>query len=315
VIAPLQPNVNPPTTIHAVAAGLQQVETSGMLPGRPRPVGDLTELPPIPLVATRVMVLVQDSETTADQLARVVSTDQGLTAKLIRLSNSAEYAFGRPCASARDAIHLLGFLQVRQIAITSSLMSIFHGRLEEDSTFDSDLFWAHSLTVAVAAETLARATKAATPADAFTAGILHDLGRLAIRRAMPEEFRLAGEMALEDHIPLHEAELAVTGYSHEVVGQELAERWQFPAPLATAIGTHHQRGLTVKKDGLAGVVAQCDRMVLAQGITCGYYGDEPECDPNDPETLEVVRLVGGIESVMSRAAWFMDKTLGAGTPR
>jgi putative nucleotidyltransferase with HDIG domain len=275
-----------------------------------RPIGELTDLPPIPLVATRVMVLVQDPKTTADQLARVVSTDPGLTSKLIRLSNSAEYAFGRPCASARDAIHLLGFLQVRQIAITSSLMSIFHGPLEDDTTFDSDLFWAHSLTVAVAAETVARATKAATPADAFTAGILHDLGRLVIRRAMPEEFRQAGKMALEEGIPLHEAELKVTGYSHEVVGQEVATRWQFPPLLASAIGTHHQHDLTVKKDGLAGVIAQCDRMVLSQGITCGYYGDDPGADPNDPETIEVERLAGGISSLMSRAAWFMDKTLG-----
>ncbi len=282
---------------------------------RARLIGDVTDLAPIPLVAARVMALVEDPRTSADQLARVVSTDQGLTAKLIRLSNSAEYAFGRPCASARDAIHLLGFLQVRQIAITSSLMSIFHGRLAEDSTFDSDLFWAHSLTVAVAAETVARATKSATLADAFTAGILHDIGRLAIRRAMPEEFRQAGEMALEERIPLREAELKVTGLSREVVGQELATRWQFPPLLANAIGAHHQPHLTIKKDGLAGVIALCERMVLAQGITCGYYGDEPEFDPEDPETLETARLAGGIDSVISRAAWFMDKTLGVAPAR
>lgn len=273
-------------------------------------IGELTDLPPIPIVATRVMVLVQDPDTTADQLARVVSTDQGLTSKLIRLSNSAEYSFGRPCASARDAIHLLGLLQVRQIAITSSLMSIFSGPLEDDTTFDSDLFWAHSLTVAVAAETVARATKSAAPADAFTAGILHDLGRLAIRRRMPDEFRRAGQMALERGIPLHEAELEVTGYSHEAVGEEVAKRWQFPPLLSTAIGTHHQHDLTIKKDGLAGVISQCDRMVLSQGVTCGYYGETPECDPTDPDTMAVEKLAGGIDAVMNRAAWFMNKTLG-----
>ena len=275
-------------------------------------LGDLTDLPPIPIVATRVMVLVQNPDTTADQLTRVVSTDQGLTSKLIRLSNSAEYSFGHRCSSARDAIHLLGFLQVRQIAITSSLMSIFKGPLEDDATFDSDLFWAHSLTVAVAAETVARVTKTAAPADAFTAGILHVLGRLVIRRKMPEEFRKAGQLALERGMPLHEAELEMTGFSHEAVGEEAATCWRFPPLLAGAIGTHHRNDLTAKRHGLAGVIAQCDRMVLSQGVTCGYYGDTPECDPNDPEIVEVEQLAGGIDSMMTRAAWFMNKTLGVG---
>lgn len=270
----------------------------------------ITDLPPIPLVASRVMVLVQDPRTTAEQLARVVATDQGLTAKLIRLSNSAEYAFGRRCGSAREAVHLLGFLQVRQIAITSSLMSIFSGPLEDDTTFDSDLFWAHSLTVAVAAEAVAQATRAADPGDAFTAGILHDIGRLIIRQALPGPFHEAGKLALEADMPLHEAELRVTGYSHEAVGAELAARWQFPAHLGAAIGTHHCPNLSPADDGLAGIVAQCDRMVLSQGITCGYYGENTHIDATDGVTAEIERQAGGIALLMSRAAWFMDKTLG-----
>jgi len=92
-----------------------------------RLVSNMEDLPPLPVVATRVMSLVQDKRTSVEDIARVVGTDQALTAKLIRLANSAEYAFGRRSATARDAIQLLGFLQVRQVAITSSLMAMFNG--------------------------------------------------------------------------------------------------------------------------------------------------------------------------------------------
>ena len=266
-------------------------------------------LPPLPLVATRVMVLAQDPRTTAEELARVVATDQSLTAKLIRLSNSAAYAFGKPCASARDAVQLLGFLEVRQIAITASLMSIFAGSPDEDIMFDSDLFWGHSLTVAIAAEALARTTLAALPSDAFTAGILHDIGRLVIRQAMPEAFRTVGHVALAEGIPFHEAEQRVTGYSHELVGEALARRWSFPEPLCQAIAHHHDVGGAPGSRGLCGLVAHANQLVSDEGITSGYQA-EPSTSDVEPTSAEAARLVGGMATILSRASWFMDKTLG-----
>jgi putative nucleotidyltransferase with HDIG domain len=269
----------------------------------------VNELPPLPLVATRVMVLTQDPCTSAEELARIVSTDQSLTAKLIRLSNSAAYAFGKPCASARDAVQLLGFLQVRQVAITASLMSIFAGSPDEDIMFDSDLFWGHSLTVAIAAEALARATLAALPSDAFTAGILHDIGRLVIRQAMPDTFRTVGHVALAEGIPFHEAEERVTGYSHELVGEALARRWSFPEPLCEAIAHHHEATGAPGSSGLVGLVAHANRLVTKAGITSGYQA-ESSGDEADPLSAEAVRLVGGMTTILSRASWFMDETLG-----
>jgi len=264
----------------------------------------------MPAVATRIMVLAQDPRTTVEALAGVVSTDQSLTARLIRLSNSAEYAFGRRCANAKDAIQLLGFLQVRQIAVTTSLMGMFEGPRPDDLTFDSDLFWAHSLTVGVAAEAAARLEGKVRPDDAFTAGILHDIGQLVLRRALPVEFRAAGTLALETGMPLHEAELQTTGYTHQAVGKALARRWQFPTHLARAIGSHHDEGLTPAANGLAGIIAQCDRLVLHQGITCGYYGERDEATPLPPDLQDLEERIGGMTAVMNRATWFMEKTFG-----
>jgi len=271
----------------------------------------MRDLPPMPSVATRIMSLVEDRKTSPEDLAAVVSTDQALTAKLIRLANSAEYAYGRPSGSARDAILLLGFLQVRQVAVTSSLMSMFGGgQAPDDVTFDSDLFWAHSLTVAVAAEMVAKATRKAKEDDAFTAGILHDFGRLVLRQAMPDEFRDAGRMALETGMPLREAEIETMGYSHERVGQALAKKWTFPAHLAAAIGDHHDETLTVHEHGLRGIIAKCNQMVLHEGITCGFYGEHDKNPVLAPDLAELQGLAGGMTVIMSRASWFMDKTMG-----
>jgi putative nucleotidyltransferase with HDIG domain len=255
------------------------------------------------------MALVQDRRTTADDLARVVSTDQALTARLIRLSNSAELAFGRRCSTVKEAVHLLGFLQVRQVAVASSLMGLFDGTIADETAFDSDLFWAHSLTVAVAAEMVARSTGKARPDDAFTAGILHDIGRLVIRRAFPDDFRDAGQLALDTGVPIHEAELTTTGYSHERVGRALARYWQFPPHLVSAIANHHDESLTIDEHGLRGIVAIADRLVLRAGITCGYYGEQSGPRPLDAELEEAERLAGGMATVLSRAAWYMEGAL------
>jgi putative nucleotidyltransferase with HDIG domain len=270
----------------------------------------MQDVPPIPAVASRIMTMVQDKRTSFQDLAQVVSTDQGLTARLIRLANSAEYAFGRRCGTVKDAIQLLGFLQVRQIAISSSLMGMFRGPDHGDISFDPDLFWSHSLTVAVAAEGVAASTHLARPDDAFTAGILHDIGRLVIRQALPEEFHAAGRLMLETGLPLEQAEIETTGYAHEQVGRALGRRWKFPAPLVTAIASHHNENLTPEVDGLAGIIAQCNRLAHAHGLTCGYVAGPGEPRLIPPDLARIEELAGGMEAVLRRAYWFIEATLG-----
>lgn len=267
----------------------------------------------MPLVATRIIDLLEDKETTVEQLEEVVVTDQALTGRLIRLANSAEYAFGRPSATAREAILLLGFLQVRNIALTASLTSMFRHRVTGDSAFDPDLFWSHSLTVAVAAEAVATATRSARRSDAFTAGILHDIGRLLLRQQFPTEFEQAGRLAMESGMSLEQAEAKLIGYSHDEVGGALAEQWRFPAALVDAIARHHDPRLTIESDRLAGVIAVCDELVRSEGMLCGFY-DPPSQPQRSPEMEEIVGLMGGMDRVLSNAAWLMEGVVGGKEP-
>lgn len=269
------------------------------------------ELPPLPAVAAKVMGMAEDDRTSAMDLAGVLATDQALTAKLIRISNSAYYGFARRISTVREAVVMLGFKQVRQVSVGASMMNAFKRNGINDG-FDLDLFWGHSVAVAVASEAVARKTLGAKPEDAFTAGILHDIGRLVLRMGMPEEFARAVAIARSGELALHEAELETTGYSHDEIGQALGERWKFPGHLVDAIRCHHDETLSASADGLAGVVAQSNRLLLHYGLFCGYDLDVGEVPPVPLELAQVEAACGGIDRVLAKAFSFIESA--SGTP-
>ncbi|MCC6418910.1 MAG: HDOD domain-containing protein [Gemmataceae bacterium] len=269
----------------------------------------IEELPPLPAVASRVMALADNDRTSALDLAQVLSTDQALTAKLIKVSNSAYYGFARRVSTVREAVLVLGFRQVRQMAVGASIMNAFMSGARAGG-FDLDLFWGHSVAVAVAAETYARKSRVCKPEDAFTAGILHDIGRLVLLRARPAEFGQAVALARSGECSLHEAEARLLGLSHDHVGRVLGERWKFPGHLVEAIGMHHDNGLR-PEDGLPGVVAQCNELVLHHGLFCGYDA-EGELAPLPPLLAELEETCGGIDTLLQRAFAFIETA--SGTP-
>jgi putative nucleotidyltransferase with HDIG domain len=270
------------------------------------------DLPPLPAVAAKVMGMADDDRAGAMDLAQVLSTDQALTAKLIKISNSAYYGFARKVSTVREAVVVLGFKQVRQVAVGASLMNSFKKQSQPGDLFDIDLFWGHSVAVAVAAEAVAKKTRAARPEDGFTAGILHDIGRVVLRMTMPAEFQAALQMARYDGVPLHEAELATTGYEHHEIGRALGEVWKFPAHLVDAVGSHHDESQTPKNDGLAGVVAQANRLALHYGLYCGFDFEGDEAPPPPPDLAEIEAMCGGIDRVLDRAFAFIESA--SGTP-
>ncbi|MCE7927529.1 MAG: HDOD domain-containing protein [Chloroflexi bacterium CFX7] len=275
-------------------------------------LGQLEDLPPLPAVAARVMGLADDDRTSALDLAQVLSTDQALTARLIKISNSAYYGFARRVGTVREAVLVLGFKQVRQLAVGASLVNSFKRNRLLDGVFDLDLFWGHSVATAVAGEAIAKKTRAARPEDAFTAGILHDIGRLVISQVMPREFADAVTFARSNHSSLHEAETRLTGFDHAAVGRVLGEQWKFPGHLVDAIALHHDEAQTPAADGLPGVVAQANRLVLHYGLYCGY--DDEQAAPGEmPGDLAAIEeAAGGIERVLERAFAFIESA--SGTP-
>ena len=268
------------------------------------------DLPVVPAVAMRVLEFAQDDSGGAAELAAILSTDPALSAKLIKISNSAYYGFTRHFGTVREAVIVLGFKQVRKVAVAASIIDAFKRPRSPIDGFDLNLFWGHSLAVAIISEFAARTYNIGNPADAFTAGILHDIGRLALRQARPYEFGRALEFARTTGEPLRDIELRETGFSHEEMGHALAERWNFPGYLADAIGSHHDSLLDTEHHGLAAVIAMADQLALHFGVNSGYEGNGSPATELPKALADMEAACGGMDSVLGRARAFVESVTG-----
>ena len=164
-------------------------------------VAEIAELHPLPAVATSILRLTEHDRFSAHELASAITADQALTAKLLRLANSAYYGFPRAIGTVRDAVVLLGFRTVRATTLASCVI----GTLPRSNHLGYDDFWHSSVSVGMLAEMLAR-TEGAHQDAAFTAGVLHNIGLLALDQHRPDLLALALARAEEADLTRHEAE-------------------------------------------------------------------------------------------------------------
>ena len=195
-------------------------------------------LPTIPRVLLEVQELLLDGSSDSDVLAETLSQDQALTAKLLKLVNSAYYGFHRQITSVHQAIVLVGYEEVRGLACAFSVMDAWgpHG----GKAFDRSAFWEHSLATARMTHALSREISHLPPeSDPFVGGLLHDIGKVVFDHAFPVEFDAAVTMARRDHIPLRDAEIRVFGAPHEAVGAWFLDSWNLPVDLIDGVRWHH----------------------------------------------------------------------------
>ena len=189
-----------------------------------------TALPTAPKVVQELVASFDKASVSTEEIARKVSLDPVLSAKLLRLANSAYYNLSRSIGTVEDAVLMLGFVAVRTLVISSGLVNGF----KSVTGLDLGDFWRYSMRTAVAAKWIAKKTRD-NGELAFTIGMMHAIGELVIHAAMPEK-----AVELDAQVPpLDERRLAVEretlGFTHADVGAELARRWQFPAVFSDAI--------------------------------------------------------------------------------
>ncbi|MGE5595318.1 MAG: HDOD domain-containing protein, partial [Hyphomicrobiales bacterium] len=236
-------------------------------------------IPPLPAVAFRVMQVAQDARSSAADLATVVATDPGLTSAVLRAANSAAYHRMREVRSVQEALVMLGFEQARDIAMSTAIAGSYAPNAL-DALFRIEAFWRHSIAVAFRAAAIAGESRASDAGAAFTAGILHDMGRLAMFYADPAGVDQAVAAAIARGEPFDALEHELLGYRHTEVGWLLAERWGLPADIRDAIGMHHHAA-ALSVPGLAGVVAAADQYCVARGVLPGYLAARPETPAED----------------------------------
>ncbi len=302
-------------------------------------VEEIADLQPLPPIAAQVLQLAEGETFSAHELAQAISSDPALTARVLRVANSAYYGFPRRITTIRDAVVLLGFRHIRSTLIATSVMR----SMPAYEGIEASAFWRHAVTVGLLAELAARA-EGVHQEEAFTAGVLHNVGRLALDQARPRDFLRACEHARDHHVSIHEAQRALLGFTDAEVGQALARRWCFPVELTAAIAHHADAPAAVAADApLARLVARARSFAAAAGITDGVDA-APGCPSRagaatspfaatmavmspddlavrprsslvaDPMQEALDRLLaeqGGLETVLDRAAAFVEHTAAA----
>jgi putative nucleotidyltransferase with HDIG domain len=196
-------------------------------------VSNSCTLPPMPVVATRVMRELMSPETTADSLSKIIETDQALVTRILKIANSAFYGCARKVGSIRLAVVVLGFNTLKNLVIATSTKSLYQKQNETEQAL-----WEHSLGVGISAHVLAMALCPTALEDAFTTGLLHDIGKLILYTNDPDGYPDVLE-AQTQGISCHVTEQQKYGFTHADVGGVLAEKWNLPKSLEAAVGRHH----------------------------------------------------------------------------
>jgi len=194
-------------------------------------------LPSLPTVVLELLASVDQEDTNLDDLAQKIAQDQAITARTLRLANSSFYGMERQVTSVQESIAILGFRTVRSIATTAALLGAFES--PADKRFDLTPFWHHAIAAAVCARELAQHLEV-HPDHAYTAGLLHDIGRLVLATQFQAEYTATLTYQAAHNCPLLEAERAVLGIDHTQVGAALTQHWKFPPAMTMAVADHHR---------------------------------------------------------------------------
>ncbi len=200
-------------------------------------VKNIQDLPALPAVVMELLDSIDREDIDVGALAKKVSHDQALTAKTLRLANSPIYATQVKVTTIQQAITLLGFQNVRNLITAAGLAGCFpDGRC---AGFDFKAFWRHSIATAVCGKVLARHLHV-NQDFAFTAGLLHDIGRLVLATAFPQQYERAIAHRVAHDCHMLDAEQTVLGMDHVIAGHALAEHWNFSETMQKAIAGHHE---------------------------------------------------------------------------
>jgi HD-like signal output (HDOD) protein len=244
-------------------------------------IREISHIATLPEITLKIIDLVEDPSSTAQDLHGVISNDPALCSRILKVVNSSFYGLPGQIASINRAIVMLGLNAVKNIAIAASLAKLFRGG-ELTTNFTAKDLWTHSNQCALACKMIADRLKLGLGDEAYLAGLIHDIGLMVEmqydRNKLIEAIEMCG--ADEDGVPavgLLEAEDRVFGANHQDFGKALCEKWKVPAPFITVTGHHHDPSAVASDNKtLCAIVYIADRLAAEAGG--GFRLDVPNLE-------------------------------------
>lgn len=227
-------------------------------------LGKIESIPSLPNVVIELIRLIDNPMSSTGQIESLLSKDQGLTLKSLRLANSAYYAIPGGATSLKRAITFLGLNTVKQIVISASVFDAF--KKIDSQQFSLMEFWKHSMATAVVSEVIAKHLKMGTSDDIFVCGLIHDMGKLALLMIDKEDFLKTCNYAKLKSISFYHAEMEREAPSHTHWGSVLAKKWQLPQLLQSAIKDHHSPNNKLRSTNIIEINQMLDVVFLANQL-------------------------------------------------
>lgn len=224
-------------------------------------------MPSLPTLVTEIIASFDNDQADVATLAGQISQDPGLAVKVIRVANSSFFGLSRQIGSVQEAVMVIGFSSLRGLVTAAALVNSFPSG---ENAFDGRHFWQHSIEVGGCAKALAKRLGTDTEI-AFTAGLLHDIGRLVLGVYFYDEFLRVLDYRKNNGVSMLAAEQAVLGLDHAALGAKAAERWCLPPAIQVAIGDHHlDEG---RQTMLAEIIHVADRLCQARAAGGALTGE------------------------------------------
>jgi len=275
-------------------------------------------------VAERFQRLLADPDTTLDAIVRVIKLDPSIAARLLRGINSAYYGLPEPVVSLERAIQLVGMAAVGTMIDTTSILRIFTIRLPHAQRVNTllDGLWRHSVATGVAARLLASRVGASDPTPYFAAGLLHDIGKVALLLLKTTEYEPVIRLAATERMPIIIAEHRSLDFDHAQLGHHLCVAWGQSDDISYAVRRHHNVR-SGKADEVASPMAAVVHVadILARALGVGWWGDRvmPRLDPSASSALhlqpdDAATLLDALEKEYPRALASLASLLGESGP-
>jgi len=234
-------------------------------------------LPSLPAIALRIIQEIRKDKSSLKDLADIISYDPALTAKILRIANSAFYALPYKVDSIDRAVHILGLEALKNIALSFAIVKGLKRNLVDE--FDHELFWKRSITSAVSAEMIAAKLNMKRE-DTFVTPLLMDIGVLVMYLVRPDDYLTVINKKRATDLHTCESEAAVFGFDHQEVGSEILKKWGLPESIFMPIAYHHDR-----KNCPAELKNIVDILMLSDIMSSVYHGNKSSKKFNELKQL------------------------------
>ncbi len=248
----------------------------------------IKNIPTLPGVVIKVNTMIQDPNVSTEKLGQVISKDQVLSARVLKMINSSFYGFPGRISSVSHALVLLGFNVIKGMLISTSVFDMMHRSMVG--------MWEHSLGTATLSGMMGRKLKEPESEEIFIAGLLHDIGKVIIKVTAPEEFEAIMNIAQEEGIYVWEAEKKILGVDHTQVADWVSKKWNLPGNIAEPMTCHHSPARSKNFSRRTAIVHLADVLIQTAGFGNGGNNFVPSLDPGILNTLEVD--MGFVEEVL-----------------